>query len=64
MNTLKAEYHETTYESLATLEVPAIGNPHLEQLLIQDAALVSDNVYADPLLKRWCISAIRFGSNQ
>ncbi|UBF28374.1 transporter substrate-binding protein [Kovacikia minuta CCNUW1] len=47
---LTAEYWEPGYESLVTLEVPVIGNPHMQQVLVQDAALVSDNVYTDPLL--------------
>jgi urea ABC transporter urea binding protein len=45
-----AEYRETGYQSLATLEVPVVGNPHMQQLLKQDSALVSENVYTDPLL--------------
>ncbi|MGA7936368.1 MAG: PAS domain S-box protein, partial [Kovacikia sp.] len=48
---LMAEYLETGYKSLTNLEVPTVGNPHWQQLLVQDGALVSENVYADPLLQ-------------
>ncbi|MTJ09837.1 GAF domain-containing protein [Anabaena sp. UHCC 0204] len=50
---LVAEYISGNYESIFKLHVtiPAIGNPHIEQLLKQETAIASDNVYADPLLE-------------
>jgi PAS domain S-box-containing protein len=46
-----AEYLEIGYESILDLEVPIVGNSHVEQLLVQDRAISSPNVYADPLLR-------------
>ncbi len=45
-----AEYLETGYESILQLEVPIQRNPHVQQLLKQDKAISSPDVYADPLL--------------
>lgn len=46
-----AEYLETGYPSLLNLKVPVIGNPHVQQILSQDRAVSTPNVYTDPLLK-------------
>ncbi|NER36035.1 MAG: PAS domain S-box protein [Oscillatoria sp. SIO1A7] len=47
-----AEYLEPgSSESILELEVPIEGNPHMQQLLEQDEAIASPDVYADPLLK-------------
>ncbi|NEO18458.1 MAG: PAS domain S-box protein [Moorea sp. SIO4A1] len=46
-----AEYLEKGYLSILDLEIPILGNPYLEQLLVQDRAISSPNVYQDPLLK-------------
>jgi len=48
---LVAEYLETGYESILDLEVPVTGNPYIEQLLLQDQAISSPNVYDEPLLE-------------
>ncbi|MGD1806365.1 ATP-binding protein [Dapis sp. BLCC M126] len=48
---LVAEYLETGYESIMNLESPIIDNPHIEQLLAQDRAIASDNIYTDPLVQ-------------
>ncbi|MFP4123667.1 PAS domain S-box protein [Coleofasciculus sp.] len=45
-----AEYLEKGYESILQLEVPIRANPHVQQLLKQDKAISSPDVYADPLL--------------
>jgi GAF domain-containing protein len=45
-----AEYLEPGYESILGIEVPIIGNPHAEKMIAQDQAVVSSNVYIDPLL--------------
>ncbi len=46
-----AEYLEPGYESLLDLKIPVVGNPHALAMLAQDHALVSTDVYADPLLQ-------------
>ncbi|MGI2904052.1 response regulator [Tolypothrix sp. VBCCA 56010] len=46
-----AEYLEPGYISMLGLELPVIDNPYLEKLLAQDLALVSPDVYSEPLLK-------------
>ena len=45
-----AEYLEPGYQSILDIEVPVIGNPHAEKMIGQDQAVVSPNVYIDPLL--------------
>jgi len=45
-----AEYLEKGYESILELNVPIRANPHVQQLLKQDKAISSPDVYADPLL--------------
>ncbi|MCS6791590.1 MAG: PAS domain S-box protein [Oscillatoriaceae bacterium SKYG93] len=47
-----AEYAEPGYESALTIEIPVIGNPHAQQVLASDHAVVSNDVYADPLLRK------------
>ncbi|MFM6138759.1 MAG: PAS domain-containing protein, partial [Sphaerospermopsis kisseleviana] len=46
-----AEYLSGNCESILHLNIPAIGNPHIQKLLTQENAIASDDVYADPLLK-------------
>ncbi len=46
-----AEYLEPGYETIVDLNVPVSGNPHAERMLTQDHAIVSPNVYTDPLLQ-------------
>ncbi|MEB3829076.1 PAS domain S-box protein [Phormidium sp. CCY1219] len=46
-----AEYLAPGWDSTRDFVVPVEGNVHAEKLLAQDAAIASDNVYADPLLK-------------
>jgi PAS domain S-box-containing protein len=48
---LVAEYFEPGRESIQSLEMPMIGNPHAMLLLTQESAIASDNVYTDPLLE-------------
>ncbi|MEG4218513.1 PAS domain S-box protein [Microcoleus sp. Pol14C6] len=48
---LAAEYLEPGYESLWNIPVPIWGNPHVIQMMIQDQAIASNNVYSDPLLE-------------
>ncbi len=47
-----AEYTQSGYQkSPPGTEIPVSGNPHLELVLRQDGAVVSDDVYAEPLLE-------------
>ncbi|MEG4200270.1 PAS domain-containing protein [Microcoleus sp. Pol12A5] len=46
-----AEYRKPTSTSLLNLEIPVQGNPHVQLLLSQDKAVVSDDVFSDPLLE-------------
>ncbi|MBU7583209.1 MAG: PAS domain S-box protein [Nostoc sp. TH1S01] len=49
---LVAEYNNfPTYSCQPTLEIPVIGNPHAKQMMTEDKAIASDDVYADPLLQ-------------
>ena len=47
---LVAEYLEPGYESVMEMEIPVAGNLHATQLLAQDEAIASPDVYAEPLL--------------
>ncbi|MEG4624871.1 PAS domain-containing protein [Microcoleus sp. w1-18aA5] len=52
-----AEYRKTASQSLLDLEIPIQGNPHVEFLLSQDQAVVSDDVFSETLLENvrdWC----------
>ncbi|HLO48058.1 MAG TPA: response regulator [Kamptonema sp.] len=46
-----AEYLEPGYESTLDLELSVTYNPYTEQLLAEDTALASPDVFADPLLE-------------
>ena len=46
-----AEYVVPGYSSTLEQEIPVIGNPYLETLLLQDKAIVSDDVYDNPLIQ-------------
>lgn len=48
---IRAEYREANYESFLDLEVPVVGNPHVEQILRQDQAIASPDVNTDPLIQ-------------
>ncbi|MEG4855510.1 PAS domain S-box protein [Microcoleus sp. B5-D4] len=48
---LAAEYLEPECESIRNVPVPIWGNPHVIQMMIQDLAIASNNVYSDPLLQ-------------
>lgn len=48
---LAAEYLEPECESIWNVPVPIWGNPHVVQMMIQDMAIASNNVYSDPLLQ-------------
>ncbi|MGB3507967.1 MAG: GAF domain-containing protein, partial [Microcoleaceae cyanobacterium] len=48
---LVAEYLEAGYESIMDLEIPVVGNPHMEKLLAQDEAIALNNIYTDSLLQ-------------
>lgn len=45
------EYIASDHVSLMSIEIPVIGNPYAQQLLLQDKPIASNNVYADPLLE-------------
>ncbi|MEG4530156.1 PAS domain-containing protein [Microcoleus sp. D2_18a_D3] len=46
-----AEYSKTASKSLLDLASPIQGNPHVQFLLSQDQAVVSDDVFSEPLLE-------------
>lgn len=46
-----AEYKEPDRESIASMEIPVLGNPHAELILRQDSCIASDNVYTEPMLE-------------
>ncbi|MEG3968735.1 PAS domain-containing protein [Microcoleus sp. T2B6] len=46
-----AEYRKSASKSLLDLEIPIDGNPHVQFLLSQDQAVVSDDVFSEPLLE-------------
>jgi len=48
---LAAEYLEPECESIWNVPIPIWGNPHVIQMMIQDMAIASNNVYSDPLLQ-------------
>ncbi|MFW6358288.1 MAG: PAS domain S-box protein, partial [Chroococcales cyanobacterium] len=45
-----AEYIESGYPSILEIEVPVVGNSFAEQVLREDRAFSSANVYQDPLI--------------
>lgn len=47
---LVAEYKLPELVSLVNLEIPVIGNLHVQAMLAQDQAIASDNIYTEPLL--------------
>ncbi|WP_017717108.1 PAS domain S-box protein [Kamptonema formosum] len=46
-----AEYLTPGWNSMRDMAIPVAGNPHAELTIAQDKAVVSPNVYSDPLLK-------------
>lgn len=46
-----SEYVDEDYPVLMGLEIPVEGNPHAQQVLTQDRAVVTSNVFTDPLLQ-------------
>ncbi|HAG79609.1 MAG TPA: histidine kinase, partial [Cyanobacteria bacterium UBA12227] len=46
-----AEYRRPGIEPTWSLEIPVIGNPHIQQLLSQDSAIASANIEQEPLLE-------------
>lgn len=46
-----AEYLEPGIESILNVEIPVTGNPYIQQLLAEEQAIASDDVYANPLLQ-------------
>jgi two-component system sensor histidine kinase/response regulator len=48
---LAAEYLEPEWESMRNVIVPIWGNPHVVQMMIQDRAIASHDVYSEPLLQ-------------
>jgi PAS domain S-box-containing protein len=48
---LVAEYKRQGMESVMGVEIPVRGNPHAEEILAHDRAIVVDNVYAESLLE-------------
>ncbi|GAA6621824.1 response regulator [Scytonema sp. NUACC26] len=45
-----AEYLEPGYSSILHLDIPVVNNLHAQQMLAQDRAIASPDVFADPLL--------------
>ena len=48
---LAAEYLEPDCESIRHVSIPIGGNPHVVQMMIEDRAIASNNVYSDSLLQ-------------
>ncbi len=48
---LAAEYLEPDCESVFNVSIPIWGNLHVIQMMIQDRAIASNNVYSEPLLQ-------------
>ncbi|GAB4542728.1 MAG: hypothetical protein Tsb0014_35780 [Pleurocapsa sp.] len=46
-----AEYLNFDAPSLLNTEIPVVGNPHAQKVLSQDAAVVSGDVFQEPLLQ-------------
>jgi PAS domain S-box-containing protein len=46
-----AEYAVPGCSSMLKLEIPMVGNPHAEKIILQDQAIASPNVYLDALLQ-------------
>ncbi|MEG4801690.1 PAS domain-containing protein [Microcoleus sp. ARI1-B5] len=46
-----AQYIKSEGKSLLDLEIPVEGNPHVQFVLSQDRVVVSDDVFAEPLLE-------------
>lgn len=46
-----AEYAVPGCSSMRKLEIPMVGNPHAEKIILQDQAIASPNVYFDALLQ-------------
>jgi len=46
-----AEYVDGTVQSMNAAPIPIMNNPHLQQVLSQEEAIASNDVYADPLLE-------------
>jgi PAS domain S-box-containing protein len=46
-----AEYLTPGWNSMRDIAIPVVGNPHAEVTVAQDKAVVSADVYAEPLLK-------------
>ncbi|TVP60958.1 MAG: response regulator [Nodularia sp. (in: Bacteria)] len=58
---LVAEYVVPDYPSMFNREISIIGNPHAEQMIKQDQAIASPNVYLDPLLQSSELICREFG---
>ncbi|HEY9650144.1 MAG TPA: response regulator, partial [Coleofasciculaceae cyanobacterium] len=58
---LVAEYGQPGYELALPITIPVVGNPHAELVLSRDQAVVSNNVYADPLLANAVSLCRQFG---
>ncbi len=48
---LVAKYVVPDYNSILELNILVVGNPYTEKILVQDEAIASGDVYADPLLQ-------------
>ncbi|MEC4882019.1 MAG: PAS domain S-box protein [Scytonema sp. PMC 1070.18] len=48
---LVAEYLSGNYASLKEIKIPVVGNPHIEAVLAQDRAIVTQNVKTETLLQ-------------
>lgn len=45
------EYLAPGYSSLKQIDIPVLGNPHVEKVLLQDGAVASADVRSEPLLQ-------------
>jgi PAS domain S-box-containing protein len=47
------QYRKRELKSLLDVGIPLVGNPHAEFVLSQDKVVVSDDVFAEPLLEKY-----------
>jgi PAS domain S-box-containing protein len=57
------QYRKSELKSLSDVGIPLAGNPHAEFVLSQDKVVVSDDVFAEPLLEKYRDLCCQIGLN-